>query len=108
MLHCRAGPPERREVAEADAPADAFATPVEGRRRVVEFPHHDRAAPRRSSDLPTRLRAEEINESCHRRQVAVVDEESATYPESGRQVPPVEDRIREAMCSVDEDEVERA
>ena len=108
MLHRRSSASDRRKVAKVDAAADPLSLPVERGNRVGQFPHHDRAAPRRCSYLPTLVGTEKIDESCYRRHVAVVDQSAPTHTEPRCEMPPVEDRIRKSVGSVDENEVERS
>jgi hypothetical protein len=108
MLHRRASASDRRKVAKVDATADPLSLPVERGNRVGQFPHHDRAASRRCSYFPTLVGPEKIDKSRYWRHVAVVDQNAPTYSEPRRDMPPVEDRIRKSVGSVDENEIERS
>ena len=59
-------------------------------------------------DLPGLARPCEVDDRRDGRQVGVVQQDGAADADVGRDVPPVEDRVRKPVRAVDEDEVERA
>lgn len=93
-------------MSKGDAASNPLSVPVERGQRVSDLPHDYRTAPWCCSHFPPFVAAQKIDESGHRRHVAVVDQESPTDTKARGEMPPVENRIRESMSSVDQSEVE--
>ena len=106
MLDRRSGTSEGGEVTKGDTAADSLSLPVELGQRIGQFPHHDGSAPRRCGYFPPCVGSKEIDESCDRWHVAVVDQETSTDSEPRCEMPPVEDRVRKSVRAVDQCEVE--
>jgi hypothetical protein len=106
MLHRGAGTSGRRQVTKAHPAANSLAAPVELRQRVRPLPHDDRAASGRRSHLPSLVGTEKVDKGGYWRHITIVDQEAATHSEPRCEMPPVENRIRKPVSSVDENEVE--
>ena len=83
-----------------------IAAPVKSRNALRELADDDRPVADRSADLPKRIRLEELDERADGRHVGVVDHEKTAHAKPGSNVPPIEDRIRKPVRSVDQREIE--
>ena len=102
------GAVERRQVAERHVPAEPLAFPVERRQLVRELAEDDRPVADRVLDLPGLRASRVVEHDGDRRHVRVVEKDAPADLQPRREVPPVENRVREPVRAVEQGEIEQS